>query len=170
MILEIIHNCKMLTSFKVKILPLHISIENSVLGRLEARNGTGSIRKEANIQRPVRVTWRGRKEVGPQPDKHVSDANARCPCPRHWTWAVSAVPPSLQMTSEEDKPRKLASNCRFFGHNSATSTKLSTFCLPNFPHSISNGAGLYPYFPKWLWSSTSQYTVAWIQSQISVCD
>lgn len=36
MILEMIHNYKMLTSFKVKILPLHVSIRNSVLGSFES--------------------------------------------------------------------------------------------------------------------------------------
>lgn len=166
MILKIIYNCKMLTSFKVKILPLHVSIRTSVLGRLEARNGTGSIRKEANIQCPVHMTW-----IWGRSPTWQTRLWCRCQMPLPLALdlgGVSAVPPSLNMTYEEDKPRKLAS---ILGHNSATSTKLSTFCLPNFPHSISNGVGLYPYFPKWLSSSTySPIHCSWIQSQISVCD
>lgn len=80
------------------------------------------------------------------------------------------VPLSLHVTDGEEKPKELPSNCCFWDHNSATHIKSISFCLPNFPSSINNEAGLYPHFPKSLLNPIPQYTLAWIQSQIGVCD
>lgn len=158
LILEIIHNYKILTSFKVKILSLHVSIRNSVLGDSETTNGTESIWKEANIQCHSLHSmkwWEWGRSLAWQ---HFSYADTRCLCPGHWT-GVSAASLPLDETYEKEKPRAVASR----GQNSATHTKFNSSSLPSFPHSINNGTGLYLHIPKSLLSSIPPYTLAWIQ-------
>lgn len=109
----------------------------------------GKKQKEANIQchslhGSKRWEW-GRS----LPWQHFCYADDRCLCPGHWT-EVSAVSLPLHETNKEEKTRTVASK----GQNSATHTKFNSFSLPNFPHSISHGTGLYPHFLKSLLSST----------------
>lgn len=131
------------TPFKLKILPLHVYIRNSVVRSLETRNGTGLRRKEDNIQSQS-SQHKGGGGVSSQAWETLLfysyarwflalSIRSMCQFKKLWSWT---------WTEREVEPKELAANFCFLGLQFCNLKRIICFPHLNFPLA-DRRAGLY---------------------------